>query len=507
MQLESPKTNHTAVTAVVCLALAAVVAAMASLNVALPEIARSTHASQTQLSWVIDAYSLVFAALLLPAGALGDRYGRRKALVAGLLIFGAGSAVAMTAGSAHELILLRGVLGLGAALVMPATLSTITSTFPNEQRTKAVGVWAAVAGGSAVLGLVSSGLLLELWSWPAVFGLNVALAAIALVGAFRVVPESADRHAPRLDLVGAGIAVVGLVSLVYSVIEAPEQGWLSAPSLAGFAIALVALVSFVLVELRREHPLLDPRIFRKRPLASGSMSVFVQFFAFFGFTFVILQYLQLVRGNSPLLAAVSVLPLAATLMPTARLAPKLVARSSARAVCAAGLVLAAAGLAVLSQLDASSSYLHMAAGLVLLGAGMGAAMTPATAAITEALPGSQQGVGSALNDLSREVGGAIGIAVVGSVLSAVYRSNVDVTGLSPEASGQVRGSFALASHLGGPVSQHAQTAFTGGMQAGLLVAAGAALSAALGVVLLLGKRSSSTVPEREGRLELGASTR
>jgi MFS family permease len=370
MQLESPKTNHTAVTAVVCLALAAVVAAMASLNVALPEIARSTHASQTQLSWVIDAYSLVFAALLLPAGALGDRYGRRKALVAGLLIFGAGSAVAMTAGSAHELILLRGVLGLGAALVMPATLSTITSTFPKEQRTKAVGVWAAVAGGSAVLGLVSSGLLLELWPWPAVFGLNVALAAIALVGAFRVVPESADTHAPRLDLIGAGIAVAALVALVYTVIEASDQDWLSAPTLAGFALALSALVSFVLVELRREHPLLDPRIFRRRPLAAGSMSVFVQFFAFFGFTFVILQYLQLVRGDSPLLAAVSVLPLAATLMPTARLAPKLVARSSARTVCAAGLVLAAAGLAILSQLDAASSYLHMVGGLVLLGAGM-----------------------------------------------------------------------------------------------------------------------------------------
>src|SRR6266851_5302385 len=192
-----------AVTAVVCLALAAVVAAMSSLNVALPGIARATHASQTQLAWIIDSYSLVFAALLLPAGAFGDRYGRRLALLAGLAIFGAGSAVAMTAHSAAELIALRAVLGLGAALVMPATLSTITGTFASGQRTRAVSVWAAVAGGSAVLGLLSSGILLQVWSWPAVFGLNVVLAAAAIAGTVRFVPESADPGSERLDIGGA----------------------------------------------------------------------------------------------------------------------------------------------------------------------------------------------------------------------------------------------------------------------------------------------------------------
>ncbi|HEV3294213.1 MAG TPA: MFS transporter, partial [Streptosporangiaceae bacterium] len=216
-----------AVTAVVCVALATVVAAMASLNVALPEIARSTHATQTQLAWIIDAYSLVFAAMLLPAGAIGDRYGRRLALLAGLSVFGAGSAVAMTAHSATELIALRAVLGLGAALVMPATLSTITGTFASEQRTRAVSVWAAVAGGSAVLGLLTSGLVLEVWSWPSVFGLNVVLAAVALAGTLRFVPESADPHAPRLDVSGAVLVVIGMVALVYSIIEAPSHGWLS----------------------------------------------------------------------------------------------------------------------------------------------------------------------------------------------------------------------------------------------------------------------------------------
>src|SRR5215831_11365006 len=253
-----------AVTAVVCLALAAVVAAMSSLNVALPEIARATHATQTQLAWVIDAYSLVFASLLLPAGAIGDRYGRRRALIAGLSIFGAGSAVAMTARSAAELIGLRAVLGLGAALVMPATLSTITGTFSTEQRTRAVSVWAAVAGGAAVLGLLTSGIVLEVWSWPAVFGLNVVLAAAAIIGTLRFVPESAEPGAARLDVSGAILAVIGLVALVYSIIEAPDQGWTSARTLAGLAASLVILAGFVAWELRRRAPMIDPRVFGRK---------------------------------------------------------------------------------------------------------------------------------------------------------------------------------------------------------------------------------------------------
>ena len=248
----------------------------------------------------------------------------------------------------------------------------------------------------------------------------------------------------------------------------------------------------MLVELRREHPLLDPRIFRHRPLAAGSMSIFVQFFAFFGFTFVILQYLQLARGDSPLLAAVSMLPLAVGMMPVARLAPKLVAHLGSRIVCSAGLVFLAAGLALISQLDASTPYLYLAAGLLLLGVGMGAAMTPATSAITEALPSAQQGVGSALNDLSREVGGAIGIAVVGSVLAATYRSHLDLTGTPAPLAARARESYALAAHLGQPIAGHAEMAFTSGMQAALLCAAGAALAAAAGVLVLLGSKGRST---------------
>jgi len=322
-----------AVTAVVCVALAAVVSAMSSLNVALPDIARSTHATQTELAWIIDAYSLVFASLLLPAGAFGDRYGRRRALLVGLSVFGAGSAVAMTAHSATELIALRAVLGLGAALVMPATLSTITGTFANEQRTRAVSIWAAVAGGAALLGLLTSGIVLEVWSWPSVFGLNVVLAAIAIAGTLRFVPESADPNAPRLDVGGAVLAVIGMVVLVYSIIEAPSHGWLSARTMAGIGAGIVVLAGFILFEMRRRHPLLDPRVFASRSLSAGSLSIFVQFFALFGFIFLVLQYLQLIRGDSALVSAISMLPLAAALLPAARLAGSGPGRPAPPALC------------------------------------------------------------------------------------------------------------------------------------------------------------------------------
>jgi MFS family permease len=218
------------------------------------------------------------------------------------------------------------------------------------------------------------------------------------------------------------------------------------------------------------------------------MSILVQFFVFYGYTFIILQYLQLVRGATPLLAALQVLPLAAAMMPTSRLSPRLAARFGARRLCATGLVLIAAGIAIVSQLDAGSSYLLLAAGLVVLGIGMGAAMTPATTAITEALPPARQGVGSALNDLSREVGGAIGIAVIGSILSSTYSSHVNVSGLSGQVAAKVKGSFAIAAHLPAPIPDRAHTAFVTGMNIALLTAAGAAILAAIGVALLLARR-------------------
>src|SRR5580692_11443194 len=232
---DSQQVNLSLVTTAVCIALGAVSAAMASLNVAIPDLVRSTHASQTQLEWIIDAYLLVFSVLLLPAGALGDRYGRRRALIGGLIVFGAASAAAMTVSSANDLILLRGLIGLGAAFVMPATLSTITGTSPPAERTTAVALWAAVAGGSAILGLLCCGLLLHWFSWRAAFAVNVVLALIALAGTVHFVPESSQPDAPALDKGGVLLATVGLVALVFSIIEAPDAGWLSVRTIAGTA--------------------------------------------------------------------------------------------------------------------------------------------------------------------------------------------------------------------------------------------------------------------------------
>ena len=505
----SRRASASAVTAVVCLALGAVTAAMASLNVALPDLARATQATQTQLEWIIDAYSLAFAALLLPAGALGDRYGRRRALLAGLAIFGAASAVAMTASSADELIFLRGLIGVGAALVMPATLSTITSNFPPAERTRAVSVWAAVAGGAALLGVLGTGVLLEWFSWRSAFAVNVVLAAVAIAGTIVFVPESSHPGAPPLDKVGALLTMAGLTALVFSIIEAPEAGWGSARTLGGIGGGLAVLAVFTGWELRAAHPMLDVRYFRNRHLSAGSLSIFIQFFAFFGFNFVVLQYLQGVRGNSPLAAGASMLPLVATMMPTGRITPRLTARFGARAVCASGLVLIAAGLVVISRVGTASPYWLLLAGLIPLGAGMGAAMTPATAGITEGLPAAQQGVGSALNDLSREVGGALGIAVIGSIVTAVYRSNLHLPGIPAALAGAARGSFGLALHAGGPVKTAASSAFVDGIHTGLIYAAGAALLAVITVTILLplGPRSRHSADNEVSAERAGAGDR
>ena len=489
--IENKNINLSMVTTVVCIALGAVSAAMASLNVAIPDLVRSTHANQTQLEWIIDAYLLVFSVLLLPSGALGDRYGRRRALIGGLLTFGTASAVAMTAHSPNELIFLRGLIGLGASLVMPATLSTITGTFPVDERTKAVSIWAAVAGGSAILGLLCSGVLLEWFSWQAAFAVNVVLAVIALAGTFRFVPESSQPDAPALDKGGALFSTIGLVALVYSIIEAPDAGWLTVRTLGGTAIGLTALAGFVLYEFHQEYPLLNPRLFTNRHLSAGSLSISIQFFAFFGFTFVAMQYLEGVRGYSPLVAAAAVLPLSATMMPAARLTPRLVAGLGARRVCVSGLVLVAVGLVIISRITPNSSYFVILAGLIPLGVGMGAAMTPATSAITEAVPQAQQGVGSALNDLSREVGGALGTAVIGSIVTGVYRSNLRLPGVPAPLVAEARQSFAIAIHAGGSTGVHARVAFVDGINTGLLYAAGAAIIAAISVAILLRKKTGT----------------
>jgi EmrB/QacA subfamily drug resistance transporter len=400
-----------------CFALATVVSAVSSLNVALPDLARDTGATPTQLQWIVDAYALVFAGLLLPAGAVGDRYGRRRVLLAGLALFGAGAAFATTVSEPGTLIATRAFMGLGAALIMPTTLSIITATFPAGERDRAVGAWAGVAGGSALLGLLVSGALLEVASWSSVFGLSVVLAAIALVGTLRVVP-SRERHEQKaLDPVGAALSALALSSLVWAFIEGPQRGWGSELVVGGFVAAVVLGAAFVGWELRRREPMLDPRLFGLRGFSAGTLSVFVQFFAMFGVIFVLLQFLQLVLGYSPLEAGAALAPMAVVMITVAPRVPLLVERVGVRPVGPTGLALMALGLVGLSTMDAGSSYWHLLAAGLVLGLGMALAATPATTAIVESLPDAKQGVASAVNDASREVGGALGIAVLGSVLA------------------------------------------------------------------------------------------
>jgi EmrB/QacA subfamily drug resistance transporter len=500
MLFQDERKRRGAVLRVMCLALMMVVAAVASLNMALPGIARSTGATQTELQWIVDAYALAFAALLLPAGALGDRFGRKPVLAVGLALYGLASLIAIFVHSPGELIALRVAMGVGAAFVMPVTLSVITTIFPPEERGKAVGTWVGVAAGGGVLGLLTSGVLLEWLSWPSIFVLNVVLASLALVGTIAIVPATRDLHPPRLDPVGTLISVTALAALVFGIIEGPERGWTDGATATALVAGAAGLVLFVLWELRREEPMLDPRNFARRGFGAGSLSVSVQFFAMFGFLFLVLPYLQLVMGYSPLQAAGALVPMALVVIPLSRVAPRIAGRVGVRVAGAAGLALMSSGFVVLATLHIGSSYLHFLAGLLPLAAGMALAGAPATTAIVASLPREKQGVASAVNDVSRELGGALGIAVLGSLMNAAYRAEVaDSTGgLPAAAAAKARGSLAAAQELGGHLGPrghelvvHAQTAFLDGLTRGLLGGAAVLALGALFVALRAPGRAES----------------
>jgi EmrB/QacA subfamily drug resistance transporter len=474
---------------VVLLSLALVVAAVPALNVALPNLAADTDASISQLQWIVDSYALVFAALLLPAGALGDRYGRKPVLIIGLAVFALGSAAASLTGDPDVLMALRAVMGVGAAMVMPTTLSIITSSFPAEQRGRAVGAWVGVAGAGAVFGLLVSGALLEVWDWQSVFLFNAILAAIVAVVAFRKVPDSRESRPPRVDLVGGLLSVVALAGLVFGAIEGPGRGWSDPVTLTAFATGVVGLALWVAWGFIADEPLLDPRLFRIRAFSTGVFSITLQFFVFFGFVFVIVQYLQLVLGYSPFQAGVALIPMAMVLGGLSRRVPHLMEKVSRRPLAIAGLLLMALGTVVLAQLGTDSSYWVVLAGILPIGAGMALATSPATTDIVGALPAHKQGVASAVNDAAREVGGTLGIAVLGSVLNEQYRSGLAerAPAAAPDsvverAQQSLGAALHAASQLGDDgkgLADAARAAFTGGASDAFYVAAGMLCLAAL----------------------------
>lgn len=433
-----------AILAVLCGSLVLIVVAVSSLNVAIPTIQRALDASPTQLQWIIDSYALVFAGFLLPAGALGDRFGRKGALIIGLIIFAVCALVSTLADSPATLIAARAVMGLGAALVMPATLSIIQHSFPPHERGKAIATWAGLAGAGGAIGPLLSGLMLAHFWWGSVFLINLPIVALLLALVLVIVPSSRDPLGHPLDPIGALLAVIALTSLVFAIIEGPEWGWASPGVLATFAAAVGFAVGFVSWELRAEHPTLDPRLFRLRGFAMGSLSISTIFFAMFGMFFLGTQYLQYVKGYSPLGAGIRTIPSAVMMILISPRNPAVVARLGVRATTRLGFGFVVAGFAVMASLGVDSPYWVFMVGLVVIATGMALIMPPSTSSIISSLPLAKAGVGSAVNDVTREVGGALGIAVMGSILNSVYTSRIDLSKVEAILPEPFRARFAQA---------------------------------------------------------------
>ena len=495
------------------LSLVIIVAGNSSLNVALPTFVRELHATNSQLEWIVDAYSLVFAGLVLPMGALGDRFGRKGLLQAGLLLFAAAALAGSMATAPWHLIATRAVMGVGAAMIMPATLSIVTNVFPPRERAKAIAIWAGFAGAGVSIGPIASGFLLDHFWFGSVFFINVPIIAVALAAGAFIVPSSRDPLHRSLDVVGSLLSILGLGSLVYALIQAPDRGWSDGAILAGFGIAAVLLALFVVWERRSDHPMLPIEQFADRRFSAGAGGIALTFFAMFGLFFIVTQYLQFVLGYSPLRAGAAILPMAGMMIVMAPRSAPLAERYGRNRVMGTGLILIAGGMLVMATLSPTSAYLSVAVALVLFGAGIALTTAPATGAIMESMPLAKAGVGSAVNDTTREVGGALGVAVLGSILATGYRHHLasHLVG-APKAvatlARQSVGSAIAASHslppaAGRSLSTAARRAFTDGMSIVFVAAAGVAvLTAVLELVAMPGRR------EREAQLtaldELGA---
>jgi EmrB/QacA subfamily drug resistance transporter len=488
---------------VLCLSLLVIVVDNTIVNVALPTLVRQLHATTTQLQWVVDAYTLALAGLLLTLGSLGDRLGRHRTLAAGLVVFGIGSVLAASSATAGQLIACRALMGLGAAAVMPATLSILTNVFRDpSERARAIALWSAVAGLGIAIGPTAGGWLLEHFSWGSIFVVNVPIVVIALIGGRLVVPPSRDAHPGKLDPIGAALSVAGLVALVYAIIEAPNAGWLSSQTV-GLALAGVAvLAGWVGWELGSAHPMVDLRIFRNPRFTAASIAITMIFLALFGWLFLFTQQLQFVLGYNTLQAGVRALPFAITIGIVSPLAARLAARWGTKVVVSTGMVLLAGGLAMASTSSLSTTYSFLLAASLIVATGMGLAMAPATESIMGSLPPAQAGVGSAVNDTTRELGGAVGVAVLGSVASSLFASHMHSVlrglpaGPAAQAQSSVGAAVTVGRHIPGPIGQElineARQAFLTGADRAVLVAVGAAMIGAIVAAVFLPARASAT---------------
>ena len=462
--------NRWRILAIMCSCLVLVVAGVSSLNLAIPSIIADLQPSATETLWIVDGYALVFAGLLLPAGALGDRFGRKGALLVGLAIFIGGALWAAWSGDPLWLIVARGSMGVGAALIMPATLSIIVAVFPPDERAKAIAVWAGFAGAGGAIGIIGGGALLEVFWWGSVFFINVPIAIVAAVLIAAMVPTSRDDKATPLDPVGSVLSIAGLGALVYAIIEGGDKGWGDAVTIGSFVAALVLLGGWLSWERSTADPMLDPALFRRTPFSMGSLTIVAGFAVMFGMFFLLTQYFQFVQGHSPLAAGIRNLPFAVTMIIVSPRSPAVAERLGKRGAITIGLAIQAVGFAILAVHQTDTPYLITAVAIVLLAAGMALLMPPASEAIVSSLPPSKAGVGSAWNDTTREVGGALGIAVLGTLLSMGYRSGVEdvASGLPDELAEVVEEgigpTFQVAERAGLPqLIDPAREAFVDGM--------------------------------------------
>lgn len=490
----------------VCVALMAVIASVTGLNVAQPELAVELDASQSEVLWFINLYTISLAALLLPLGALGDRWGRKPMLLTGLAVFGTANVTAGLATTSEVMLASRFAAGVGAAMIMPVTLAVITSTFPEAERSKGIGVWTAVAGGGGILGMYLSALLVDIATWRWLFVLPVALVLVSLAMVMRAVPNSRELAAHRFDSVGSASSVIAVLGLVFALQKGPVHGWTEPATLLALTAGVVAAGAFVAWELRQAAPLLDVRLFRQRGLASGSLTLLAVFGVQAGIFVVLFPFLQAVLGWSALRATLAMMPMALLMMLASVLAPRLAARVGSRSTMATGVFLGATGLALMAVLvSVDGGFRSVLPGMLAMGLGMGLSMTPSTEAITSSLPRERQGVASALNDVTRELGTALGVALLGAVLSAGYATSIDSrldgvpTGLAGPAREGVANAVAAAAG-GGPQAaalvRAAQESFVEGWQNAMW--AGAAAMGALFVLLL------ARGPRRVARPRAGA---
>ena len=494
---------------VMCLTLLLIVMDNTIVNVALPTLQRDLDASTSQLQWVVDAYILVFAGLLLAMGALGDRFGRRGALAIGLSIMGLASIASSLANSADQLIATRAVMGVGGALIMPATLSIIINVFTDrKERAQAIAIWTATAGAAVAIGPVTGGWLLEHFWWGSVFLVNVPVVVIALVLGQLFVPTSRDPSAPPLDVVGALLSIAGLTALVWAIIEGPN-GWTHTSVVGGFVLAAVLLVGFGLWERRTRYPMLDMSLFRNPRFSAASGSIMLTFFAMFGTLFLLTQFLQDVMGYTALQTGIRLLPMAAIQMVIAPASARIVERVGSKIVVAVGLVTAAVGLILASRLTADATYGQVVISLLVLAAGLALVMPTATESIMGSLPAAKAGVGSAVNDTTRELGGALGVAVLGSVMSSTYRPKVTdaISGFpvprdaANAITDQIGAAMSVAGRIGGEpgrlLADTASRAFTDGMGTAFMIGAAALLVGAVIVGLFLPARSKDYFDEQD----------